>query len=456
MAQPPALRGLVVSERERYQRLKRIFEEACDLPAPDRAAYLAAACGEDVGLRDEVAAMLAAEDDPDAALQESERGVGPEILAEEMSSSVLVTGSVPTRIGRYEIVREIGRGGMGAVYEAEQAHPRRRVAVKVIQSAYVSSELVKRFRHEAQLLGQLDHPGIARVYEAGTAEVGRDQLPYLAMELVEGLRLDEHARANGLSCRQILELVALVCDAVQHAHLRGIIHRDLKPPNVLVKHNTEVSGGSAPGTEASAQPKVLDFGVARATDADLAVTTVHTRAGQVVGTLSYMSPEQVAGRTDVDARCDVYALGVILYELLAQERPFDFTNIPMVEAARIIAQDDPTSLGARVPALDPDVVTIVAKAMEKDRERRYRSAAELADDLRRYLRSEPIAARPASATYLLRRYARRHRTAVAGMVATLTVLVLGLIASTVGFVTALKERDAKTSALETSDAVTEF
>ncbi len=445
-----------MNERERFQRLKRIFDEACELPAHDRAAYLDSACGGDVELREEVAALLAAEGDPDAALGVSHRGAGPEILAEELSSTAFDAEALPARIGDHEILREIGRGGMGVVYEAQQAHPRRRVALKVIRGTYVTPELVKRFRHEAQLLGQLDHSGIAHVYEAGSAMVGDTRRPYLVMELVDGQPLDEHVRAERVDVRQILELMAMVCDAVQHAHQRGIIHRDLKPPNVLVKRNPDLRGDDPSVIDAPVQPKVLDFGVARATDADLAVTTVNTRAGQVVGTLSYMSPEQVAGQTDVDTRCDVYALGVILYELLAGERPFDLARTPMAEAARVIAEEDPTSLGTRVPDLDHDVVTIVSKAMDKDRERRYRSAAELADDLRRYLRSEPISARPPSATYLLRRFARRNRAIVVGTLATITVLVAGLIASTAGFISARTERDAKTSALETSDAVIDF
>src|SRR5262249_6357007 len=208
---------------------------------------------------------------------------------------------LPARVGHYRVVRLLGEGGMGAVYEAEQDNPRRAVALKVIRPGLVSPGLLKRFTHEAQILGRLHHPGIAQIYEAGVAEDGQ---PFFALELIRGATLDEYVRRHALDPAARLGLLARVCDAVQHAHEQGVIHRDLKPGNILV--------------DEADQPKVLDFGVARATDADLLTSTGHTRTGQLVGTLSYMSPEQVAvDPAAVDARSDVYALGVILFELLA-------------------------------------------------------------------------------------------------------------------------------------------
>ncbi len=316
--------------------------------------------------------------------------------------------ALPQRIGHYRILRLLGEGGMGAVYEAEQDSPRRTVALKVVRPGLASPELLSRFRHESQILGRLHHPGIAQVYEAGLAE-GQ---PFFAMEFIRGLRLDEHARTLPLPAR--LELLARVCDAVQHAHEQGVIHRDLKPANILVEEN--------------GQPKVLDFGVARAIDADLLTGAGLTQTGQLLGTPSYMSPEQVTGDpAAIDRRADVYALGVILFELAAHRLPHLLENRPLAEIARLILEEAPPRLGSLNPELRGDVETIVAKALAKDRTRRYASAADLAADLRRWLNHEPIQARPPSALYHLRQFARRHRALVGGVLATGLALVLGLV-----------------------------
>src|SRR5262249_3773811 len=226
--------------------------------------------------------------------------------------------AVPAFIGRYRIVRRLGEGGMGTVYEAEQDHPRRTVALKVMRPGHDSPDLRKRFAQEARILGRLHHVGIAQVYDAGVAEAG--QL-YFALEFIRGLPLNEHARLRSLTLPARLELMARVCDAVQHAHEQGVIHRDLKPANVLV--------------EDTGQPKVLDFGVAHATGAGLLSSTVHTRSGQLIGTLGYMSPEQVAADAQaIDARSDVYALGVRLYELLADRLRYQLDALPTPDVGR--------------------------------------------------------------------------------------------------------------------------
>jgi WD40 repeat protein/predicted Ser/Thr protein kinase len=316
----------------------------------------------------------------------------------------------PARVGGYRVVRLIGRGGMGAVYEAEQDNPRRPVALKMICPGLASPDLVRRFAREAHVLGRLHHPGIAQVYAAGVTDDGQ---PYFAMELVHGPPLLEYAGRHRLDTAARLALAARVCDAVQHAHEHGVIHRDLKPANVLV--------------DETGQPKVLDFGVARATDADLHITTGGTEVGQVIGTLAYMSPEQVEGNpAALDFRSDVYALGVVLFELLSGRLPYSLRGLPLAEAARVIHDRDPDRLGSVDTSLRGDVETIVAKALEKDKGRRYESAGALAADLRRYLAGEPVAARPASAWYQFRKFARRNKAAVGGTAATFAALLVGL------------------------------
>jgi WD40 repeat protein len=325
------------------------------------------------------------------------------------------TSQRPAMIGRYKILRLIGEGGMGTVYEAEQEHPRRMVALKIIKPGRTSPELLHRFEQESQALGRLQHPGIAQIYEAGTADTGFGPQPYFAMELVHGEMPRAYVQKRNLKVRDQLELVAKVADAVHHAHLRGLIHRDLKPTNILV--------------DETGQPKVLDFGVARVTDRE-ADSTLHTDIGQLVGTLAYMSPEQVSGDPlEIDIRTDVYALGVILYELLAGHLPYNTRgNLP--EVIRAIREEDAAPLTTIHRMFKGDIETIAIKALEKDKTRRYASAAELAADIRRYLKDEPIVARPPSASYQLRKFARRHRTLVAGVAAAFVFLIAGVVATT--------------------------
>lgn len=332
----------------------------------------------------------------------------------------------PSIIGRYRILGLIGEGGMGTVYEAEQEHPRRTVALKIIKLGMASPSLLRRFEQESQALGRLQHPGIAQIFEAGTVDTGFGPQPYFAMEFIRGRSLQDYCESNHLNIKQRLEIIVKICDAVQHAHQRGLIHRDLKPGNILV--------------DDAGQPKVLDFGVARVTDSD-ARATQRTDLGQLVGTLAYMSPEQaLADPLDIDTRSDVYSVGVILYELLAGRLPYTLGK-NLHDAIQVIREQEPTPLSAANRAFRGDIETIVAKALEKDRTRRYASAAELAADIQRYLNNEPIVARRPSATYQLLKFARRHRALVAGTAAVFLVLVSGIITSTWLLARATKDRD---------------
>ena len=319
----------------------------------------------------------------------------------------------PQQIGSYTILGVLGRGGMGVVYRAEQSHPRRTVALKVLPLGLLYSDrLVRRFDHEAEVLGRLRHPGIAQIYEAGTADGGFGLQPFFAMEFVDGVPLTQHAADRSLLPRQRLELLARTCDAVHYAHQQGVVHRDLKPANILV--------------EASGEPKVVDFGVARAAEVDAKWTLAETEAGTLLGTLPYMSPEQAAGDVEqIDTRTDVYALGVIAYELLAGRLPLQLAGVPLADAVGFIRDREPPRLGTVDRIYRGDVETIVCKAMQKEKQRRYDSAAELAADLRRHLNDEPITARPPTTWYQLKKFARRNKSFVSAVVAVFLATVTG-------------------------------
>jgi eukaryotic-like serine/threonine-protein kinase len=389
--------------------VERLFQQAADVDPARRGAFLDEQCAGDLDLRAAVEELLQF----DAAAQSS-----PDFLqspAADVVAGLPTAWAVPEFIGRYRILRRHAEGGMGTVYEAEQDNPRRTVALKVIRPGLVSPELVKRFSHEAQILGRLQHSGIAQVYEAG---MGEDGQPFFAMEFIRGTPLDEYARSRGLNAAARLELLARVCDAVQHAHDKGVIHRDLKPSNILV--------------DETGQPKVLDFGVAHVTAADLLTSASRTQAGQLLGTMSYMSPEQIAAdAAGLDGRSDVYTLGVILFELLAYRLPYQLEKLPMHEVARLIQQQEPSRLGSIDALYRGDVEIIVGKTLEKDKTRRYASAGDLASDIRRYLRGEPIVARPASALYQLRKFAVRHTALVAGTSGVFAALLVGAVVSIV-------------------------
>ncbi len=412
----------------RYRRIEEVFGACRDLPPDEQVAYLEETCRDDVELRAAVEQILQECHVPDTFLDRAREGAAA--VAESALRGRDDDEHLPERIGPYRVVRRLGAGGMGIVYLAEQDQPRRPVAVKVLRPGALPAQALRRFELEAQVLGQLHHPGIAHIYEACTTGTGPDRQSYFAMEYVEGVSLSAYARKNKLRTRACLELMACVCDAVHHAHQKGVIHRDLKPANILI--------------DASGHPKILDFGVARATDADVQTLSMQTDVGQLIGTIPYMSPEQVTGISrDIDVRSDVYAFGVILFELLAGRLPHDVRDRSIPEAARVIRDEETPALSSIDPHLRGDVATIVAKALEKDKERRYGSAAELGADIRRYLRDEPIAARPASTTYQLRKSARRNRALVGGLFATFMAVLVGLIASLALYVRADRARLAE-------------
>ena len=383
-------------------RASEIFFSLSSCPPTDRAAALERECAGDLDLRQEVAALLAELDGPPGVLDSP---VLPPGQIERLMTSV---GALPdpatvsavaargTRVGDFMLLDVLGTGGAGVVYRALQSRPVRTVALKLLREGLAGSTVRKRFEVEAEILGRLHHPGIAQVFAAHAGDAHTP--PFIAMELVEGLPITDHVVDRGLSVPARLGLLASVCDAVQHAHQRGIIHRDLKPANILVN--------------ADGQPKVLDFGVARAADASLAHSTIRTEEGQLLGTVPFMSPEQVqAGAEGVDTRTDVYALGVVLFRLLTGRVPFGEDDPSLVELARRIVEEPPPRLATVMPALSGDLDTIVARTLAKDRDRRYASAADLAADLRRYAAGHPIAATADSAWYVLRSRVARYRRA---------------------------------------------
>ena len=405
------------SQRER---LKDLFGAALELKLEERAAFLDRECNGDSELRQQVESLLAA----------NSRSVS-EQPTEEISSTPADTST--TVIGPYHLLELIGEGGMGQVWLAEQKRPvRRRVAIKLIKAGMDTREVVARFESERQALALMDHPAIAKVFDAGSTPEGR---PYFVMEYVAGIPITDYCDRRRLTIRQRMELFIQVCEGVQHAHQKAIIHRDLKPSNILV---SEIDG--------KPMPRIIDFGVAKATSQKLTAQTVYTRVGMLIGTLGYMSPEQADPiGEDIDTRTDIYSLGAVLYELLTGAPPFDFKKLAYDEALRCLREQDAprpsTKLstldgdsaiaaknrGSDRPALvrelrgDPDAIAL--KALEKDRNRRYASASGLGVDIGRYLRNEPVIAHPASAAYRAHKFARRYRGSLITACAFALVLV---------------------------------
>jgi eukaryotic-like serine/threonine-protein kinase len=382
------------SDREKL--IEDLYQGVLDLPPDQRQKFLSDECAGDTDLRGEIEALLR---HSDAAPSKFLAGVADEV-ADDTDAVPLLDGMVGRTVGRYKLLRVIASGGMGTVYEAQQEQPSRTVAVKLVRQGLRSSAAVRRFQYESEVLGHLSHRGIAQVFESGVHREPGGTVPYFAMEYLSGaVPITEYATVQELGINGRISLFLSVCDAVQYAHQRAVIHRDLKPANVLVTPN--------------GQPMIIDFGVARVLSTDVSIESAQTQTGQMIGTLRYMSPEQCGPTpSDVDARTDIYALGVILFELLTEQLPYDLGSTSPFDAPQVIRETDPTRPSTICSTVTGDLEVVLLKALEKDREQRYQSAAEFARDLRRVLTNEPIEAKRGSQWYVLRKSIARHKLAV--------------------------------------------
>ncbi|MDO8539969.1 MAG: protein kinase [Opitutaceae bacterium] len=423
---------------------EKLFADAIARPAHDRAAFLDGACNGDAVIRARILALIAAHEGPES-LMAAPALARPAELPDLSAVGLATADEQPGDwIGRYKLLQQIGEGGCGVVWMAEQEEPvRRRVALKVIKLGMDTKAVVARFEAERQALAMMDHANIAKVHDAGATETGR---PFFVMELVRGIPITKYCDENHLTPTARLELFIKVCHAIQHAHQKGVIHRDIKPSNILVTVN-----------DGAATPKVIDFGIAKATQGKLTDATVFTAFEQFIGTPVYMSPEQAEmSSLDIDTRSDIYSLGVLLYELLTGRPPFDpkvFAKAGVDQIRQQIREVEPQTPSRRLHTLEDDERTTIAKlrntapaqlslllrgdldwivmrCLEKDRTRRYDTANGLAMDIQRHLRNEPVTARPPSTAYLLQKLIRRNRVAFVGGVAVASVLVVGAIVST--------------------------
>jgi len=425
--------------REEHKNEEAIFNAAIKIESPaERAAFVKSACGDDATLLARVEALLKVHFEDGSFLKSPPGGIASTLGAPPP------TEGPGTKIGRYKLLQLIGEGGFGAVYMAEQEEPiRRKVALKIIKLGMDTKQVIARFEVERQALAMMEHPNIAKVLDAGATDTGR---PYFVMELVKGISITEYCDKNNLDTRQRLDLFIDVCKAVQHAHQKGIIHRDIKPSNVMITLH-----------DGKPVPKIIDFGIAKATQHRLTEKTLFTEYRQFIGTPEYMSPEQAEmGGLDVDTRTDIYSLGVLLYELLTGTTPFEADKLRSAaydEIRRIIREEEPPKPSTRLSTLGDaltevakhrqaeagqlckivrgDLDWIVMKTLEKDRTRRYETASEFAMDIGRHLNDEPVSAGPPSAVYRMKKFVRRNQVLVTGVAAVLVVLVAGIVVSTV-------------------------
>ncbi len=449
---------------ERWACIEELFHRAIECAPGESAQLLDEAGKADPDLRREVEALLSsygsAGDHLEAAVREEREQA---FTTSTLDSSEADSGAI---IGPYRLIERIGEGGMGEVWLAEQKQPvRRRVALKLIKPGMDTREVVKRFESERQALALMDHPNIAKVFDAGSTSQGH---PYFVMEYVAGVPITEYCDKHKLTTRERLELFIHICEGVQHAHQKAILHRDLKPSNILV---SEVDG--------QPRPRIIDFGVAKAISQPLTAETMYTRAGAIVGTPGYMSPEQAdSGGQDIDTRTDVYSLGVVLYELLVSALPLDFQKLPFDEILRKLREEDAPKPSTKVRSLGPmstttaqnrrtdpptlarqlrgDLDAITLKALEKDRSRRYATPSELGADIGRHLRHEPVVARPASTAYRTRKYIRRHRIGVAVAAAAVLLLASFAVAQAFEIRRVTQERDRVTRERDRADRITKF
>lgn len=414
------------------EQLENLFSLALDLTPEERVEFLERRLADEPWMKTRIDRLLRAHRDAKGFLHvpADELPRIPDSFSDEN-----VEGR---KLGCYTIRRVIATGGMSVVYEATQEQPRRTVALKLMRSGLYTERAAQRFRHEVEILGRLQHPNIARIYDAGifdqTTWLG-GTVPYFVMELIDGRPITEYAEVQRLNLRQQLALMGKVCRAVHYAHQKGVIHRDLKPSNILVDESEE--------------PRILDFGVALATKSDVQLTTVKTDAREIIGTLPYMSPEQMlADAEKLDTRSDVYSLGVIMYQLLTGRLPFDLQKKSVPEVIHIVWGQDPVPLDTIDNRLRGDVKTIVSKALEKERTRRYQSASDLAADIQRHLAGEPVLAHPPSAIYQTIKLVRRYRWPFA-LIGSVLVLVIafGIIAGALAF----RLADEREAALQARD-----